>query len=165
MGSPLLGVHAGFPTQGFSDRYGTSTGISLWRNFWGKFRFGALELMGGYQKFSRTEGQGGALFVYPVTASLVVRAPDALFRPYASLGGGAYGWDSRINISATQRVQQAGWDLGWTGGAGIEYYLRPRVALDVGVRYHATGGPGTAVGIADGKLRFLALWVGHYARF
>jgi len=165
MGSPILGVHAGFPREGFSDLYGTSTGISLWRNFWGKLRFGAVELMGGYQKFSRTEGQGGALFVYPITANLVVRAPDALFRPYASLGGGAYGWDARTYIDPTARVLRVGWDLGWTAGAGIEYYLRPRVALDVGLRYHSTGGPGQDVGIADDRLRFLALWVGHYVRF
>ena len=117
MGSPILGVHAGFPREGFSDLYGTSTGISLWRNFWGKLRFGAVELMGGYQKFSRTEGQGGALFVYPITANLVVRAPDALFRPYASLGGGAYGWDARTYIDPTARVLRVGWDLGWTSGS------------------------------------------------
>jgi hypothetical protein len=165
MGSPILGVHAGFPTKGFSDLYGSSTGISLWKNFWGKVRIGALELMGGYQKFPRSGDPGGAVFVYPITASVVIRAPDALFRPYASLGGGFYGWDSRVNLTATQRLQQAGWSLGWTGGAGIEYYLRTRVALDVGVRYHATRGPGASVGIMDEKLHFFALWVGHYVRF
>ncbi|MBI2536472.1 MAG: hypothetical protein HYW06_05815 [Gemmatimonadetes bacterium] len=165
MGGPILGVHVGFPTEGFSDLYGRSTGISLWRNFWAKFRFGAVELVGGYQKFQRTAGQGGALFVYPITANVVVRAPDALFRPYASLGAGAYGWDSRIYISPTERVLRVGWDLGWSGNVGFEYYLRPRVALDVGLRYHATGGPGPDIGISDGKLRFFTLWVGHYVRF
>src|SRR5206468_12659062 len=60
-------------------------------NFWLKVRFGAIEVMGGYQRFNRTAGQGGSLFVYPLTANVVVRAPDALFRPYASVGGGLYG--------------------------------------------------------------------------
>ncbi len=165
MGGPILGVHLGFPTEGFSSLYGRSTGISLWRSFWGKVRLGAVELMGGYQKFHRTAGQGGALFVYPITANVVVRAPDALFRPYASLGAGAYGWDSRIYINPAERVMRVGWDLGWNGNVGFEYYLRPRVALDVGLRYHSTRGPGPDVGISDGKLRFFALWVGHYVRF
>jgi len=165
MGSPILGVHVGFPTEDFSGPYASSTGVSLWRNFWAKLRFGSFELMGGYQKFKRSEGMGGALFVYPVTLNLVVRGPEALVRPYVTAGGGLYGWDSRVHISPDVRTLTVGWDPGWTAGAGFEYYLRPRVALDVGLRYHSTGGPGSSVGIGDGHLRFFALWVGHYVRF
>lgn len=165
LGSPIFGVHVGFPTEDFSDLYGNSTGISLWRNFWGKLRLGAIELMGGYQKFSREEGLGGALFVYPITANLVVRAPDALFRPYVTAGGGLYGWDSRIHITPEIRTLTTGWEWGLTGGVGIEYYLRTNVALDVSLRYHATHGPASSIGMADERLRFYALWVGHYVRF
>ncbi|MCZ6915257.1 MAG: hypothetical protein O7I93_00640 [Gemmatimonadetes bacterium] len=179
-GTTILGLQFAYPQQRFGDVYGTSNGFLVWRNLWVKMRFGALEFLGGYQKFPRSDGLGGSLFVYPFTANLVLRAPDALFRPYASLGGGAYGWEARVKVDPATSMfdtggspvdpQQAqlvwsGWDVGLTASVGVEYYLRPRVALDVGLRYHATGGPGTEVGIDDGNLRFLTLWVGHYVRF
>jgi hypothetical protein len=144
IGGPLLGVHVGFPAGGFSDLYETST---------------------GYQKFSRNDSQGGSLFVYPFTTNAVVRAPDALIRPYATVGGGVYGWESRVFVAPEVQTLKSGWNMGWTAGAGLEYYLRPKVALDLGVRYHATGVPASAIGSRDGDLRFLALWVGHYIRF
>jgi hypothetical protein len=165
IGGPLLGVHVGYPEGDFSDLYGTSTGISLWRNLWAKLRVGPIELLGGYQKFSRTDSLGGSLFVYPFTASVVLRAPDALIRPYATAGAGVYGWESRVSIAPDVHNLTSGWDMGWTAAAGVEYYLRPKVALDVGLRYHATAGPGPSVGLQDDKLRFLVLWVGHYVRF
>jgi opacity protein-like surface antigen len=165
MGAPLAGVHLGIPTGDLSGLYANSTGISLWRNFWAKLRFGPIELMGGYQRFKRTAGQGGSLFVFPLTANVVVRAPDALFRPYASIGGGAYGWDARTATAPGVRQIVTGWDLGWTGAAGVEYYLRPRVAFDVSLRYHSTSGPGPLIGLPDKRLRFWGVWIGHYVRF
>ncbi len=165
MGSPLVGVHLGIPQGDLSGLYANSTGISLWRNFWGKVRFGAIEVMGGYQRFNRTAGQGGSLFVYPLTASIVVRAPDALFRPYASLGGGVYGWDARTVTGPGVREIVTGWDLGWTGAAGVEYYLRPGVAFDVSLRHHSTTGPGPLIGLPDKRLQFWGVWIGHYVRF
>ncbi|MEE9269957.1 MAG: hypothetical protein V3V49_06815, partial [Candidatus Krumholzibacteria bacterium] len=129
--------------------------------------FGTFEILSGYQRFPRTEGLGGSLFVYPITGNIVVRAPDALFRPYASVGGGLYGWEWRIRVSEDgPQLVKAGWDLGWNASVGLEYYLRTGVALDIGLRYHATtGGPGLAAGIADERLRFYTLWIGHYFRF
>lgn len=164
LGSPLAGVHLGIPLGDLSGLYANSTGISLWRNFWVKARFGAIEVVGGYQRFNRTAGQGGSLFVYPLTVNIVVRAPDALFRPYASVGGGLFGWDARTVTSPGVRQIVTGWDPGWTGAAGIEYYLRPAVAFDVSLRYHSTTGPGPAIGLPDKRLRFWGVWIGHYVR-
>lgn len=165
-GTPVLGVHLGIPTRDFSEAYGTSTGISLWRNFWVKLRVGAIEILGGYQKFSRKPARQGSLFVYPITGNIVLRTPDALFRPYLSVGAGAYGWESRVRVlPGSSQLVTSGWHFGWTTGVGVEYYLRPKVALDVGVRYHLTPGPGSAAGISGDQLRFLTVWVGHYVRF
>ena len=63
-----------------------------------------------------------------------------------------------------------GWKRAWTASAGMEYYLRPRVAFDLGLRYHRAAIPGRPVergGIGTGAddLRFLTLWIGHYVRF
>jgi hypothetical protein len=166
IGGPIMGLHIGIPTEGMSELYGMSTGISLWRNFWAKLRFGAVELVGGYQRFNRTDTLGGALYVFPITANAVLRAPDALIRPYATIGGGAYGWESRIHTTdPAVRTLEAGWGMGWTAAAGFEYYLRPKIALDVGLRYHATGVPATGIGRTGRDLSFLGLWVGHYVRF
>jgi hypothetical protein len=165
MGAPLAGVHLGIPQGDLSGLYANSTGISLWRNFWVKVRFGAFEVMGGYQRFNRTAGQGGSLFIYPITANVVVRAPDALFRPYASLGGGLYGWDARTVTAPGVREIITGWHPGWTAAAGLEYYLRPGVALDVSLRHHSTTGPGPLIGLPDKRLRFWGVWIGHYVRF
>jgi opacity protein-like surface antigen len=103
--------------------------------------------------------------VYPLTANFVARAPDALFRPYASIGGGLYGWDSRIVTPTGARELITGWDPGWTAAAGLEYYLRANIAFDVSLRYHATRGPGPRIGLSDERLRFWAVWIGHYVRF
>ncbi|MBI4503844.1 MAG: hypothetical protein HY700_22115 [Gemmatimonadetes bacterium] len=165
LGSPLLGVHVGFPTDDFAAGFDRSTGISLWRNFWGKVRLGAFELIGGYQKFRRSGQTGGSLFVYPFTANVVARAPDGLFRPYVTGGTGVVGWESRVRISPEEQVVSSGWGLGWTAGLGIEYYLRTRVALDVAIRYYSSNGPGARAGLAGGNLNFFALWIGHYVRF
>ncbi|MFB3087133.1 MAG: outer membrane protein, partial [Acidiferrobacterales bacterium] len=166
LGSTILGVHIGLPRGDFSEVYNSSTGISLWRNFWAKLRVGAIEMVGGYQKFSRDRGPDdslpkGSLSIYPITANVVLRTPDALFRPYVSVGGGLYGWESSVRVSADgAQLLSSGWDLGWTPGVGIEYYLRPRVALDIGLRYHMTKIP-----VEDGHMRFFTLWIGHYVRF
>lgn len=165
LGSPVFGVHIGIPTDGLETLYGQSTGISVWRNLWVKARVGAFEVVTGYQRFRRTAGLGGTLFVYPLTANFVVRAPDALLRPYASIGGGLYGWDSRTVTPTGSRELNTGWDPGWTAGAGLEYYLRANIALDVSLRYHATRGPGPRIGLPEERLRFWAVWIGHYVRF
>lgn len=165
LGSPILGVHVGIPQDELSSLYGNSTGVSLWRNFWLKARVGAFEVVTGYQKFPRTAGLGGTLFVYPITANVVVRGPEALFRPYASLGGGLYGWDARTRIPSGARELITGWDAGWTAAGGLEYYLRTGVAFDVSLRHHATRGPGPRIGLSDERLRFWAVWIGHYVRF
>ena len=103
----------------------------------------------------------GSLSIYPITANTVLRTPDALFRPYVSVGGGLYGWKSRVRVSADgAQLLSSGWDLGWTPGVGIEYYLQPRVALDIALRYHITTIP-----VEDGHMRFFALSIGHYVRF
>lgn len=166
LGSSLFGVHVAYPRGEFSDAYGTSLGISLWRSFWAKARVGPVELVGGYQRFRRTGASRGSLFVYPITAGVTLRAPDAWLRPYAGLGAGAYGWESRVEIAAgdDQRAT-SGWNLGWTAAGGVEYYLRPRLALDVAVRYHSMKSPGAPAGLLDPRLSFVTLWVGHYVRF
>ncbi len=165
VGSTILGVSVGYPRDGFAGPYGSSTGISLWRNFWAKARFGGIEFLGGYQRFPRTEGVGGSLFVYPITANFVLRAPEALLRPYAVAGAGPSGWESRIRVpNSNAQLVSSGWGLGWTAGLGVEYYLRPRVAFDLAVRYMDTPGPGDA-GAGGDRLHFVTLWAGHYVRF
>ena len=165
VGSTILGVSLGYPRDGFASLYASSTGISLWQNLWAKVRFGGIEFMGGYQRFPRTEGVGGSLFVYPITANFVLRAPEALFRPYAVAGAGPSGWESRVRVpNSDAQLITSGWGVGWTGGLGVEYYLRPRVAFDVAVRYLDTPGPGGA-GMGGDRLHFLTLWAGHYVRF
>ncbi len=166
LGSPILGVHAGFPRGSFADTYGSSTGVSLWRNLWVKARFGSLEFMGGYQRFRKAHLGSGTLFLYPLTAGIVIRGPEARVRPYASFGAGAYGWESRqrLPMSDTQYVN-SGWGLGGNVGLGVEYYLRPKLALDVSARAHEAVSPGDAAGIRERRLRFFTLWVGHYIRF
>jgi opacity protein-like surface antigen len=165
VGTTILGLSLGYPRGDFAGPYGSSTGISLWHNLWAKARFGAIEFTGGYQRFPRTEGVGGSLFVYPITANLVVRAPEALLRPYAVAGAGPSGWESRIRVpNSSAQLITSGWGLGWTAGVGVEYYLRPRVAFDVAVRYQDTPGPGDA-GMGGRRLHFMTLWAGHYVRF
>ena len=166
LGSTLLGASIGQPREQFGSVFGTSTGLLLWRNLWVKARLGPIELLGGYQKFRARSPAGGSLFVYPLTANVVLRAPDAMLRPYAELGAGAYGWESRTPTSLpdTQGVA-SGWSFGQTAAIGIEYYLRPRVALDLSVRYHDCKGPGEHAGLAGHRLRFFTMQVGHYLRF
>jgi len=165
VGTTLFGMSVGYPREGFSDFYRSSTGISLWRNFWAKARFGQIEFMGGYQKFRRTEGAGGALFVYPFTVNYVLRAPEGLLRPYAVAGAGPSGWESRVRVPNTDaQLLSSGWGVGWTAGLGVEYYLRPRVAFDLAVRYLDTPGPGGA-DMPGERLHCITLWAGHYFRF
>ena len=165
IGSTIFGASLGYPRGRFADLYRSSTGISLLRNFWGKFRMGGIEFLGGYQRFGREEGPGGSLFVYPVTANFVLRAPGALFRPYLVAGGGPSGWESRVRVeNSDAQLVSSGWGLGWTTGLGMEYYLRPRVAFDVAVRYLDTPGPGSRAGMPE-RLHFLTVWIGHYLRF
>ena len=70
----------------------------------------------------------------------------------------------KVADDGTQEVS-SGWMLGWSAGVGVEYYLRTKVALDVGVRYYHGGSlPDRAQ--ADGvDLRFLTVWIGHLLRF
>ncbi|HZE18966.1 MAG TPA: hypothetical protein VE402_02490 [Candidatus Angelobacter sp.] len=165
IGSTILGLSLGYPREGFNERYGSSIGISLWRNLWVKARFGGIEMVGGYQRFPRTEGAGGSLFVYPITANFVLRAPEALFRPYAVAGAGPSGWESRLRIpNSGAQLISSGWGVAWTGGIGMEYYMRQRVAFDVAVRYHDAPGPGEA-NLGEKRLHFFTVWVGHYLRF
>ena len=165
VGSTLLGLSLGYPREGFKSLYGSSTGISLWRDLWAKVRFGGIEFVGGYQRFPRTEGVGGSLFVYPITANFVLRGPEALLRPYATAGAGPSGWESRLRLPNTSaQLISSGWGVGWSAGAGVEYYLRQRVAFDVAVRYQDCPGPGDA-GLGDERLRFVTVWIGHYLRF
>jgi len=104
--------------------------------------------------------------VYPFTAGAVLRTRDGLFRPYLTGGGGLYGWQARTPVTTGADYQaSSGWSVGWTVAAGFEYYLRPKVALDVGVRLHITRIDGAAAGLASDRLQFAALWIGHYLRF
>ena len=104
------------------------------------------------------------MFVYPLTANLVVRTRDALFRTYATGGGGLYGWQSRVGQPTGGELVNSGWDLGWNAGAGVEYYLRANVAFDVGFRYHRTAGPGPSAGFPSDRMEFFTIWIGHYLR-
>jgi len=47
----------------------------------------------------------------------------------------------------------------------MEYYLRPKVAFDLGVRYIDLAGPGSDAGFDSDRLRYVAIWAGHYVRF
>jgi hypothetical protein len=166
LGSPLLGTHIGFPRGTFADGYHRSPGISIWRNFWLKARFGSVEFQGGYQRFRRKQGDPGTLFIYPFTASAVLRGPEGRVRPYASVGAGAYGWESRRHLPASDsQLVTSNWSLGGNVGLGIEYYLRPKLALDVSMRLHEAVSPGAVAGVPERRLRFATLWVGHYVRF
>lgn len=166
LGSTLLGASVGLPREEFGDGFGTSTGFALWRNFWVKARIGPVELLGGYQKFRSRSEAGGSMFVYPLTANVALRAPDAILRPYATLGAGAYGWEARFptGLPDVQGVT-SGWRFGQTAAIGLEYYLRPRVALDLSVRYHDCASPGGRAGLVDQRLRFVTVQAGHYLRF
>jgi hypothetical protein len=171
VGSTLIGVKIGWPIGDFSDVYSQSTGISLYNNFGVKIRRGWLELVTGYQRFPRKQSSDGSqlegsMVVYPITLNVVARAPNAwLFRPYIGAGGGAYGWKSKVGTSSGGTLAYSGWDLGLMTTVGIEYYLRPKVAFDVGLRYHYTGVPASGPDPADADLRFIGLWIGHYVRF
>lgn len=166
IGSALLGMSVGFPQDDFGDLYQNSVGFLLWRNFWLKARFGALELEGGYQKFSTVEQHAGSIFIYPFTASVVVRGPEGLVRPYISVGGGPSGWESRHMIPGVDaKVVTSGWGWAATGSVGLEYYLRPKVAFDLAFRYVDAAGPDNQPGLDGDRLRFMGLWAGHYIRF
>jgi opacity protein-like surface antigen len=165
IGSPILGANILFPAGELSDAYGRSTGISLYRNLWVKARWGYLEIAGGYQRFPRTDGFGGSLFVYPFTAGFSLRAPDALFRPYASAGAGIFGWESRVRQQNRDQLIRSGWNPGWTGSLGVEYYLRPYVALDVAFRYHAAVPVSLSGDDPARPIRFSGISIGHYLRF
>jgi opacity protein-like surface antigen len=91
--------------------------------------------------------------------------PDALFRPYVSAGGGIVGWESRIHQPTAGQLLRSGWNPGWTGSIGIEYYMRMHVALDVAFRYYATTPAIVADGAAARPIKFGALYIGHYVRF
>ena len=166
IGSPILGLHVGFPRGDFADRYGSSVGFLLWRNLWVKVRFGALELSGGYQKFETQEKGAGSIFVYPITANVAVRGPEGLLRPYLTVGVGPSGWESRQRIPGTKsKIVTSGWGGGAIASMGVEYYLRPKVAFDLGVRYTDLAGPGSGAGFDGDRLRAICLWAGHYVRF
>ena len=103
--------------------------------------------------------------MYPIIVSGVVRAPNGwLYRPYASIGGGLYRWNSNVLRDDGSQFQSVGWNVGWMPAVGIEYYLRPKVALDIGLRYHHTGIPAGVSDVGGGDLRYFNLWIGHYVR-
>lgn len=165
-GTTALGLSVGYPGGDFGDEYEKASGFLLQGSLWAKMRLGAFELSGGYQRFRQGGDTGARLFVYPVTASLVARAPGVRIRPYAGLGGGVYGWQAREAESASGAyLATSGWSWGWNAQVGVEYYLRPAVALDIGLRMHNTHVDRAAAGIAGDRLRFTSLWVGHYFRF
>ncbi len=166
IGSPILGLHIGFPQGDFSNQYKTSVGFLLWRDLWIKARFGFLELGGGYQKFETHEKGAGSIFTYPITASITLHGPEGIVRPYFTVGVGPSGWESRQRIPNTDsKIVTSGWGGGAIGTVGIEYYLRPKVAFDLGVRYLDLPGPGSGAGFDGDRLRFIGLWAGHYIRF
>ena len=166
IGGTLAGLSVGVPRGALGDAYDTSVGFFFWRSLWVKGRIGAFELMGGYQKFHATDPAGGSLLVYPFTAGLAVRANDAVLRPYASMGAGAYGWEARSPSTLPDaQVVTSGWRFGVNAALGIEYYLRPRLALDLSVRLHDCGAPGERSGLGDEHLRFFTVQAGHYVRF
>jgi hypothetical protein len=81
------------------------------------------------------------------------------------VGIGAYGWESRQRVAGTDyRILQSGWGLGENAALGIEYYLRPKLALDVSLRFHDAKAPPASTGIDDERLRFVTLSIGHYLR-
>ncbi len=166
LGTTAFGLSLASPRDELGSSLGNSTGFLLWRSLWVKARFGMFEFTGGYQKFPAVTSGGGHLFVYPFALNLVARAPGATVRPYATFGGGAYGWEARFPTSLpdTQGVT-SGWELGGTAGLGVEYYLRPRLALDLSVRYHECSSPGPRAHLGGSRLRFYTLQVGHYVRF
>ena len=47
----------------------------------------------------------------------------------------------------------------------MEYYLRPKVAFDLGVRYLDLAGPGSDAGFDSDRLRYVAIWAGHLRSF
>ncbi len=165
IGTTVLGGAASTIRGDSNATYGTAVGLSLWRNFWVRLRAGHVELMGGYQKFSRRTGAQGSLFVYPITANAVFALPAARLRPYITVGGGAYGWESQIRTTGATQLETAGWSAGWTAGGGMEYYLRPHVAFDVALRFHRATGRDAVAQLGGDGLRFTTVWIGHYLRF
>lgn len=164
IGTTALGVHVTTIRGDSADTFGSSVGVSVWRNLWVKVRYGWLELMGGYQKLTRDAGPSGSLFVYPIVGNVVVSLPDARWRPYLVFGGGAYGWESQIRAGGDSQFETPGWSAGWNAGLGLEYYLRSHVAFDVGVRYHQAAGSQAVAKLGPAGLRFTSIWIGHYLR-
>lgn len=165
VGTSLAGASLSRLGGAIGSEYGQSNGISLWSNLWVKARAGAVEVAGGYQRFPRRAGEGGALFVYPFTLSVAARMPEALFRPYATAGAGLFGWESRLRQEDRSKHVWSGWETGATGSVGVEYYLRTYVALDVALRHHRTRAPSLDGTSESMPLRFTSLYVGHYLRF
>lgn len=166
IGSPILGLHIAFPQKDFADQYKTSVGFLVWQNLWIKARFGYIELAGGYQRFETHEKDAGSIFAYPITAGLTVHGPEGHVRPYLTLAAGPSGWESRQRLVGTDsKIVTSGWGVGGIGTLGLEYYLRPKVAFDLGVRYLDLAGPGSDAGFDSDRLRTIAIWAGHYVRF
>lgn len=165
-GTTALGLSFAYPNGDFADQYATSKGYLLVKSLWGKLHFGPIELAGGYQRFEHQSDTPATLFVYPITGGLVFHPPRGRLRPYLGAGAGVYGWQSRVPTTTPRSyLASSGWSLGWNAQAGIEYYLRPRVALDVGVRLNDTHINSTSAGLSNDHLRFMSLWIGHYFRF
>ena len=79
-------------------------------------------------------------------------------------------WAGRLGIrqripNSEAKIITSGWGWAGTGSVGVEYYLRPKVAFDLALRFIDSAGPGSQAGLDDGRLRFLGLWAGHYIRF
>ena len=75
-----------------------------------------------------------------------------------------YHWKTTLLEDNGSRFKSFGWNVGLVPTVGVEYYLRPKVALDVGLRYHLTNVPPIGAD-TGGNLRFFTLWIGHYVRF
>ena len=161
-----LGVSFAYPRGELAETYGTGRGLLVSRGVWASLRIGKVELGAGYQRFPRNDDPEGLLYVYPVTVGFVTMGPGARFRPYLGGGVGVYGWQTRTALTDVGNYRGAsGWSWGINGKFGVEYYMRPTVALDVGIRWHRTHLDGEAAGLASDHLQFASLWIGHYLRF
>lgn len=165
-GTTAMGLSLAYPEGELADEFDAGKGFSLWRSLWATMRIGKLEVGAGYQRFPRNAESNGLLYVYPLTLGFVSMGPGARFRPYLGGGVGAYGWQTRTPSGENRGYHGAsGWSWGLHAKAGIEYYMRPTVALDLGVRLHRTHLDAAAAGLASDHLQFMQVWVGHYLRF
>lgn len=161
-----LGLSFANPSGAFADAYRRTSGALIFRSFWASLRIGKAELGTGYARFAGGPDSVGVLYLYPVTLGFVATGPGARWRPHIGAGGGVYGWQSRTpETSGGSYTAASGWEWGWNAQVGLEYYMRPNVALDLRMRWHWTRLDGAAAGLASDDLRFTSFLIGHYIRF